>query len=86
MGWFRASHGQLKGIHITADEVPSLIDELPLLAVLATQAHGRTLVEGAEELRVKESDRIEATAAGLRAMGAEIEVRKTDLSSKGPRN
>jgi 3-phosphoshikimate 1-carboxyvinyltransferase len=84
MGWFRASHGELKGIHIIPDDVPSLIDELPLLAVLATQAHGRTLVEGAEELRVKESDRIEATAAGLRAMGAEIEVRKDGFVIEGP--
>lgn len=84
MGWFRASHGELKGIHIISDEVPSLIDELPLLAVLATQAQGRTLVEGAEELRVKESDRIEATSEGLRAMGAVIETRKDGFVIEGP--
>jgi 3-phosphoshikimate 1-carboxyvinyltransferase len=84
MGWYRASHGELKGIHIVPDEVPSLIDELPLLAVLATQAHGRTLVEGAEELRVKESDRIDATAEGLRAMGAVIETRKDGFVIEGP--
>jgi 3-phosphoshikimate 1-carboxyvinyltransferase len=60
-----------------------LIDELPLFAVLATQAQGVTEVEGAEELRVKESDRIEATATALRAMKAEIEVRKDGYKIQG---
>ena len=52
---------------------PTLIDELPLLAVLATQAAGETLVEGAAELRVKESDRIAAVCENLTRMGAKIE-------------
>jgi 3-phosphoshikimate 1-carboxyvinyltransferase len=84
MGIQAASSSGLRGIHIVPEEVPSLIDELPLLAVLATQAHGTTLVEGAEELRVKESDRIEAVAKNLRAMGAKIEVRPDGFVVEGP--
>jgi 3-phosphoshikimate 1-carboxyvinyltransferase len=78
------SGGGLRGVRIERSEVPSLIDELPLLAVLATQAHGVTEVEGAEELRVKESDRIEAVATNLRAMGARIEVRPDGFRIEGP--
>lgn len=66
--------GSLIGTTVTREEIPSLIDEIPLLAVIATQAKGSTLVQGAEELRVKESDRLEAVATNLRAMGCEIEV------------
>lgn len=84
MGWVRASYGELRGISIRAEDVPALIDELPLLAVLATQARGETRVEGAEELRVKESDRIEAVAYNLRAMGVEIEVLKDGFVIQGP--
>jgi 3-phosphoshikimate 1-carboxyvinyltransferase len=83
IGRIRMTSGPLKGIKISADEVPTLIDELPLFAVLATQAQGVTEVEGAEELRVKESDRIEATATALRAMKAEIEVRKDGYKIQG---
>jgi len=84
VGTIEARYGALKGVHITADEVPSLIDELPMLAVLASQAQGVTLVEGAEELRVKETDRIEAVATNLRAMGIEIEVREDGYRIEGP--
>jgi 3-phosphoshikimate 1-carboxyvinyltransferase len=63
----------LRGITITADEVPSLIDELPLLACVAACAAGETRVTGAAELRVKESDRIAVIVAGLRAVGATAE-------------
>ncbi len=76
--------GALKGVKISKEEVPTLIDELPLLAVLASQAHGVTEVEGAEELRVKETDRIEAMAVNLRAMGVEVEVRKDGFRITGP--
>jgi len=75
---------KLKGVQVTAEEVPSLIDELPMLAVLATQAEGRTEVVGAEELRVKETDRIEAVAHNLRAMGARIETRPDGFVIEGP--
>ena len=61
-----------------------LIDELPVLAVAATQLTGRTVISGAAELRVKESDRIAAMAAGLAAMGASIEERPDGWSIEGP--
>lgn len=63
----------LRGTVITPDEVPSLIDELPLLACIAARAEGETRVTGAGELRVKESDRITAVVDNLRAVGAAAE-------------
>jgi 3-phosphoshikimate 1-carboxyvinyltransferase len=63
--------GELRGIRLAPDVVPSMIDELPLLACLATRAQGETLITGAAELRVKESDRIAAVVANLRAIGAQ---------------
>jgi 3-phosphoshikimate 1-carboxyvinyltransferase len=63
----------LKGVKVFPEEIPAMIDELPLLAVVATQAEGETRIEGAAELRVKESDRIKATVENLRKMGAKIE-------------
>lgn len=61
----------LRGVRVGADAVPSMIDELPMLACLATRADGETVITGAAELRVKESDRIAAVVANLRAIGAE---------------
>jgi 3-phosphoshikimate 1-carboxyvinyltransferase len=58
---------------VAADEVPLAIDELPLVALLGCFAEGETVVAGAGELRVKESDRIAAVVDGLRGLGAEIE-------------
>lgn len=85
-----ASAAQLKGTTIEADEVPSLIDEIPILAVLAARAEGETTVRGASELRVKESDRIRAVVDNLRAVGVEAEeledgfvVRGTDAPLSG---
>jgi len=63
----------LRGTVITPDEVPSLIDELPLLGCIAARADGETRVTGAGELRVKESDRIKAVVDNLRAVGADAE-------------
>lgn len=63
----------LRGVEIGGAEVPSLVDELPVLACLAACADGETRVSGAEELRVKESDRIKAIVDNLRAVGAEAE-------------
>jgi 3-phosphoshikimate 1-carboxyvinyltransferase len=74
----------LEATRITPDEVPELVDEIPVITVLATQARGTTEIRGAEELRVKESDRIEATAAGLRAMGAEVETLPDGFRIHGP--
>ena len=62
----------LKGIEIGGDIIPRVIDELPVLAMAASQASGRTVIRDASELRVKESDRISATAEGLYALGASI--------------
>lgn len=62
-------HGRLQGINVTADRIPAMIDEIPALAVAAAMADGETLIEGLDELRVKESDRLGAIVAGLVACG-----------------
>jgi 3-phosphoshikimate 1-carboxyvinyltransferase len=64
----------LEGTVVEAGEVPLAIDELPLVALLGCFAEGETVVRGAEELRVKESDRIEGVVEGLRGLGADIEA------------
>ncbi|MCC7433078.1 MAG: 3-phosphoshikimate 1-carboxyvinyltransferase [Methanoregulaceae archaeon] len=69
---------------IAGDLVPTLIDEIPVLAVLATQAEGVSHIRDAAELRVKESDRIDKLAEGLRAMGAEIETHPDGMIISGP--
>jgi 3-phosphoshikimate 1-carboxyvinyltransferase len=66
----RSTH--LKGITIGGKQIPSLIDEIPILALAATQAEGKTVISGAEELRVKESDRLHGVASQLDKMGANI--------------
>jgi 3-phosphoshikimate 1-carboxyvinyltransferase len=66
--------GPLVGTTVEADEVPLAIDELPLVALLGCFAEGETVVRGAAELRLKESDRITAVVEGLRGLGAEIEA------------
>ena len=66
--------GPLVGTVVEADEVPLAIDELPLVALLGCFAEGETVVRGAQELRVKESDRIAGVVEGLRGLGAEIEA------------
>lgn len=65
--------GALRGVAVGGAEVPSLVDELPVLACVAACAEGETRVTGADELRVKESDRIKAIVENLRAVGAEAE-------------
>lgn len=72
VGHIRVRHRALEPVEILPDEVPELIDELPVLAALATFGGGLT-VSGAGELRVKESDRISALVGGLRAMGADAD-------------
>jgi 3-phosphoshikimate 1-carboxyvinyltransferase len=84
VGDIEVMHSPLRGITISGDEVTSAIDELPLLAVMATQAHGRTSISGAYELRVKETDRISAITEGLRNLGAHIEEEEDGLSLDGP--
>jgi 3-phosphoshikimate 1-carboxyvinyltransferase len=67
-----------------ADKIPSIIDEIPMLAVIATQAIGKTVIRGAEELRVKESDRINAIVINLRKMGASVEEYDDGFAITGP--
>ena len=68
----RVRHSKLKACTIAGDLIPRLIDEIPILAVAATFAEGTTVIRDAEELRVKESDRITITATQLNLMGANI--------------
>ena len=77
-------HGELRGVDVGGALIPRAIDELPVLAVIATQAHGRTVVRDAAELRVKETDRIATVAAELRKMGAQIEERPDGFVVEGP--
>jgi 3-phosphoshikimate 1-carboxyvinyltransferase len=75
---------ELHGITVEPHEVPGLIDELPLVGVLGAFAHGVTTVHGAAELRVKESDRIEAFAQAARALGIEVETAPDGFAVRGP--
>jgi len=72
----------LKGTVVKKEEIPSLIDELPILIVAACNARGITVFEGVGELRVKETDRIRSMSENLRKMGADIVVSKTGSSEK----
>jgi 3-phosphoshikimate 1-carboxyvinyltransferase len=73
----------LRATTVGAREVPLLIDELPLVALLGAFAEGETVVEGAQELRHKESDRIETVTEGLAALGADIEARPDGFAVRG---
>ena len=73
----------LKGVDVPASRAPSMIDEYPILAVAAAFASGETRMNGLAELRVKESDRLEAVAAGLKANGVEHEIIGDDLIVRG---
>ncbi len=75
----RVRPAQLRGTEVAAAEIPGLIDEIPLLAVLASRAEGTTVFRQVGELRVKESDRLGLLAENLRAVGAEAEVQGDDL-------
>jgi 3-phosphoshikimate 1-carboxyvinyltransferase len=77
------SPGELHGVRVGAAEVPSMIDELPLLACLAARASGETEITGAGELRVKESDRIAAVVANLRAVGVDAEELEEGMLIRG---
>src|SRR5205823_3659160 len=74
----------LRGTVIQGKEVPQLIDELPILAVAGALANGKTIIRHAEELRVKETDRIAAIAHNLRTMGAEVAEMNDGLEIHGP--
>jgi len=73
----------LRGTEVGGEEVPGLIDEIPILAALATRAEGVTRIRDAEELRVKESDRISALVVNLRGLGVEVEEYPDGLAVHG---
>jgi len=77
------AHGALEGTTVEPDEVPLAIDELPLVALLGCFAEGETVVRGAQEMRVKESDRIAGVVDGLRGLGADIEATEDGFAVRG---
>ena len=76
---------RLRGVRVGGSLIPRVIDELPVLCVIATAAEGETVISDAAELRVKESDRIAVIARGLRALGGEVEERPDGLTVYGSR-
>ena len=82
----RVTASKLKGVEVPPERAPSMIDEYPVLAVAASFAEGVTRMRGLKELRVKESDRLEATAAMLRANGVTVEIEGDDLVVQGKAN
>jgi len=83
VGDLRVKAGALRGVRVPAERAPSMIDEYPILAVVAAFAEGETRMEGLAELKVKESDRLAATAAGLKACGVAVHVEGDDLIVQG---
>ncbi len=83
-GDLRIRFSRLRAVQVKGGLIPAVIDEIPILAVLATQAEGRTEIRDAQELRVKESDRIRSIADGLRRMGARIEELPDGMVIEGP--
>lgn len=79
----RVRFSALKGVEVPAERAPSMIDEYPVLAVAAALAEGDTRMKGLQELRVKESDRLEATGAMLRVNGVAVEIDGDDLVVHG---
>ncbi len=84
LGTIEVSSSDLKAINIGAEDIPSMIDEIPILALAATQAKGKTIILGAEELRFKESDRLKAITDGLKRLGASIIEKSDGLEIDGP--
>jgi 3-phosphoshikimate 1-carboxyvinyltransferase len=80
----RINYSILNGIEIGGEIIPRLIDEIPIIAVMATQAEGRTVIRDAEELKVKETNRIDVVVKELRKMGARIEPTEDGMIIEGP--
>jgi 3-phosphoshikimate 1-carboxyvinyltransferase len=74
----------LKAVTVKKEDIPLVIDEIPLIALCATQAEGITIIEGIAELRVKETDRVNAIMTNLNALGASIQTEGDNLIIKGP--
>lgn len=83
VGRLVARPSELVGTEVGGDEIPMLLDEVPVLAVLAARARGTTRITGAEELRVKESDRLAVLAANLQALGVEVQELEDGLVVEG---
>ena len=83
MADFRVCASTLRGVEVPPERAPSMIDEYPVLAVAAAFAEGTTRMRGLKELRVKESDRLAAVAAGLKANGVAVEIEGDDLIVHG---
>lgn len=83
-GTATASSSSLEGVKVEGEVIPSAIDELPLVALAATQATGTTVIREAAELRLKESDRVKTLAVALRTLGASIEERPDGWEIEGP--
>ncbi|MDB5621133.1 3-phosphoshikimate 1-carboxyvinyltransferase [Tardiphaga sp.] len=83
MAQFRIRASKLHGVEVPPERAPSMIDEYLVLAVAASFAEGTTIMRGLQELRVKESDRLEATAAMLRVNGVKVEISGDDLIVEG---
>ena len=83
VGDLRVRASQLKGVDVPAERAPSMIDEYPILAVAAAFAQGETRMRGLSELRVKESDRLQAVADGLAANGVAHRIEGDDLIVTG---
>lgn len=86
VGDIKISYSELKGCNISGEDIPRLIDELPVIALLATQADGETVVSNAEDLRKKESDRITTIVNGLKSLGANIEEKPDGFVINGKTN
>ncbi|QIB26724.1 3-phosphoshikimate 1-carboxyvinyltransferase [Caloranaerobacter azorensis] len=84
VGDILVEYSELKGIDIKGNMIPRLIDEIPIIAVAATQARGTTVIKNAEELKVKESNRIKAIVNELKKMGADIEELDDGMIINGP--
>jgi 3-phosphoshikimate 1-carboxyvinyltransferase len=88
VGDLLVSHAQLRsdrrGLTLSGAIIPNIIDEIPILAVIATQVEGRVEVRDARELRIKESDRIQTVVEGIRALGGEIEEFEDGFAIHGP--
>jgi 3-phosphoshikimate 1-carboxyvinyltransferase len=83
VGDIAVAHGALRGVDVPAERAPTMIDEYPILAVAAALAEGTTRMRGLKELRVKESDRLSATAAMLAANGVAVAIEGDDLLVHG---
>ena len=84
MGDITATYSPLNGVEIGGAVIPRLIDEIPIIALAATQAHGTTVIRDAAELKVKESNRIDTVVRTLRTLGADIEATEDGMIIHGP--